>query len=361
MLSINSKRESGVELLKVLAIFGIIICHCYTSFSVATNYDNVCFFEISNFSVLERFIMQIIITLGYIGNTIFFVCSSWFLVDKQSNKKDKIISIILNNLIISIIISICYIISGSNLTNEQLIKTLFPLTNENNWYITCYAIFYLIYPYINLILNKIEKKEHLTISLIIFTMYFVVAFFFLPDSFYVNKLISFIAIYVIVSYIKKYKKGFCDNIKQNIILFIISSLCFYGIIFLNFAIVPINITWHTINNPFFLIMSISLLNIFRKFNFHSNIINTVSGLSLFIYIIHDNFIFRDSGREQLASYFMINYGTDNIILKIMLFALLLFILVSFISYCYKKIIGERIDKVSKRIETIFQNCNRRED
>ena len=206
-----------------------------------------------------------------------------------------------------------------------------------------------MYPYINIALERITKKEHFTISLLSFVLYFVIIFITQTKSLYITDLLVFIIIYLIVAYIKKYKMLFCDNVKQNIILFVFTAAIFYLMIFYNFAISELNMKWHVLNNPFFLIMAICLLNLFRKLKISNILINTISGISIYIYLIHDNVLFREHLRYDLVSIFIYHFGIEAMPIKMIFFALLLFIASSIFSYLYVLLFDKIIDNVSKKI------------
>lgn len=351
MLAINSKRQSGIELLKVIALFLIIICHTYSSFATARypmQQDIV--FDAVSFTNIEYFIFQIFITFGYIGNFIFFVCSAWFLVDSKKNKLEKVIGIWINALIISILFLVIYWLLGYEATSEIVIKSFLPISSENNWYITTYIVFYLLYPFINLILNNLNKKQHFCVTLLLFVVYFIFDYFFIEKAFFKNDLIMFMVIYVIVAYVKKYMVDYCDDVKKNVVVLIVASLIFYTFIFINYAIMPIEIKWHVLNNPFFLFMTISLINIFRKFKIQNSFINTISALSLFVYLTHDNFLFRDSIRFDLVSNFIMTFETRLIVLEVLAFATLLFITCCVISYIYYISINKFINNISLKVK-----------
>lgn len=353
MLKLNVKRESGIELLKILSLFIIVLCHVYSTFATTINpISNVAFFDELTFTSLEYFIYQIFITFGYIGNMIFFACSAWFLADSKHNKIEKIINIWLNVLIISVIFLLIYCLLGYETDKELLFKCLLPISNENNWYITAYIMFYAIYPFINTILDKLNKKQHFVLALILFIMYFVFDYLLIEKAFYKNDLLMFIVIYIIVTYIKKYMDEYNNNLNKNILVLIITSLIFYSFIFINFAIMPISIKWHVLNNPFFLIMAISLINIFSKIKIHNVFINTISALSLYVYLTHDNIIFREIFRPQLVSRYLISIGINAMPVKIVLFTTLLFIACVVVSYLYSYI-SKYINKLAINIKNIL--------
>lgn len=357
MISVNSKRESSIELLKVLALIAIIICHTYTNFTLASDYTNEekIFFDVTTFSNAEYFSFQIIITFGYLCDIIFFVCTSWFLCDKKRNNKGKIANMIINTFFLSVLFLLVYAILNFEISDGLVLSSFFPISNRVYWYITCYIIFYSIYPYLNILIDNISKKQHFSFCFVSFMLYYVYSFLLSYELFYINKLIAFIIIYFIVSYIKKYNYDFCESTKTNIIVFVATTFTFYLYRFVNFAITPINVDWHVLYNPFFLIMAISLLNIFRRIKFHSEIINTISSLTMFAYIVHSNPLLVNNTIIPLISKLLLVTGTNYIVIKILLFALLLAIISFAISFIYRALTNKLVRKISILLTDNFYN------
>lgn len=90
------KRDSGIELLKILAIFIIVIGHVVQTLGTnpeITGYPAGTFIDLSKATMnIDVFILQNMRYLGLIGNAIFFICSAWFLCDDYKVSKKKIIS-----------------------------------------------------------------------------------------------------------------------------------------------------------------------------------------------------------------------------------------------------------------------------
>lgn len=153
----NSNRLSNIDLIKIFAIFIIIISHIipfnYANFG--DEYINI------NFATdeLVQIVIQFFRYLGQIGNTIFIISSSWFLLEKTTINKKKVIYILLDCWFISILILIIFIFRKYNLNFKIIIKNLLPTTFGNNWFIANYLIFYLIAPFLNKIINNCEKKN----------------------------------------------------------------------------------------------------------------------------------------------------------------------------------------------------------
>ena len=93
---------------------------------------------------------------GALGNTIFFVCSAWFLIDKDRYARKKAFLLGINVWIISILFLIIYLCGDFNLRIKDFIYEIFPNTFSSNWYITCYIIFLFIYPWLNKLINNLN-------------------------------------------------------------------------------------------------------------------------------------------------------------------------------------------------------------
>ena len=147
-----SRRNSSIELLKIVGIILIVISHVVQTLHSNNDYviENDYILDISTATTnIQQLILTILRYSGALGNSIFFICSAWFLLDNDTVDKKKILHMLMNVWVISITILIAvYIIRGGNLQIKLIIKQILPTTFENNWYITCYLLFYPLYPLI---------------------------------------------------------------------------------------------------------------------------------------------------------------------------------------------------------------------
>lgn len=106
------QRQSGIELLKIIAMVLIVVFHCEMSF----NRENSPFLQFVDFSKpttnITIFFTQIIYYFGSLGNAVFWICSVWFLVDSDKIKLNKIAHIILNVYVISVIFLLIFLGGG---------------------------------------------------------------------------------------------------------------------------------------------------------------------------------------------------------------------------------------------------------
>lgn len=79
-------RDSGIELLKIFAIFVIVINHTVQSLTnEAYNIPNNGFvIDISRATTnIQCILLQIFRHFGVLGNSVFFICSAWFLLKSK--------------------------------------------------------------------------------------------------------------------------------------------------------------------------------------------------------------------------------------------------------------------------------------
>lgn len=114
------KRNSSVELLKVIAICLIVISHTTqsvgaTSNSLLGNLVNAVSYKTASKDV-DAVILMVFRHFGAIGNVIFMVCSSWFLVDEKNTDYKKVFRMIFEVWMISVLILLFSYLGGYTLT-----------------------------------------------------------------------------------------------------------------------------------------------------------------------------------------------------------------------------------------------------
>ena len=356
-------RKSGIELIKIIAIFLIIISHVTQTLCTEKYFNNLHFSDgyyiLTATTDISVFSLVLLRYLGALGNLIFVISSSYFLSDIKKSNKKKAIKIGINTIIISLIFLAIYLLNNMGLSKNDIIKSIFPLTYQSNWFITVYLLFYLTVPYLNIIIEKLNKKQLFSLSFTLFVLYFGIAF--IKSSFELNNLIIFITIYFMVNYFKKYMETFWNNKKTCIILLLLGILAlfllqfFTNVIGLKFSSWQNKQTcWVVNNNPILFLIAISLFYLFRKMEFKSTFINSISALSLYIYLIHENLLFRLYTRVYIWHHIYEKVGYTFIVLKILLYSLLLFVVSVLISFIYRLTI-DRI--VRKFIEKVFNNVS----
>lgn len=353
-------RDSGIELLKIFAMMIVVSCHVVQTLTYQKlNGSPMFHFDMAGQGITITTISALLYN-GAIGNCIFFACSAWFLVDNYKMSKRKILNMILDVWVISVIVLvITYIINRGSISSLEIIKNLLPTTYQNNWYVTCYILFYAIHPLLNQLINRMNQQQHFRMVFAVIFIYYFWSFFisiFMDANFFGNPFILWIVLYFVIAYIKKYMPRFNSSLKTNILLLVIGIIGNYGLIFGTdiFKSVSGIFTdklqfWNKGNNPFIVIMTISLLNIAKEVKWRNTTVNYISSLTLFIYVIHENWFVRSYLRPYMWQQIYDNFGYDHIILWIVAMTLFIFIVSMFLASLYKSTLYKLVIKISNRI------------
>lgn len=349
--SAKEERNSNLELLKIIAIFIIVVSHV-----IPYNYANsgLEYIDINIACLnLTTITLQFFRNLGQIGNLLFIICSSWFLLGKKRINIKKVISIVVDCFIVSVICLIIILFMKYEIPFNTLIKQFMPTFFSNNWFIPCYLIFYLITPYLNIIIESINEKEFR--NLCIASSLFMILQLIRENTNIYNYLLGFIYIYFIIAYLKKYKEKTMENLHTNIVIFLGSIiLIILFLVVYNFLGTKISmlsnsmLRFNNIKNPLFILASISLFNLFKKVNFQNNVINFISSQTLLIYVIHDNYLFRELLRRDYYKYIFSTFGYKNICIICLISAFCTFIISLAASSLYKLTLQRVINNILYR-------------
>ena len=104
-----------------------------------------------------------------------------------------------------------------------------------------------------------------------------------------------------------------------------------------------------LNNPFFLIIGISLVFVFNKFEFHSKIINFISSFSVLIYLLHENYILSFYAKPLIFEFFFNLFRNDYLIFAIILLSIFYFLASLIVAIIYHFSVGNFVNYFAKRI------------
>lgn len=366
-------RDSGIELLKVFAIFLVVINHVVQTLSDTNAY-------VSNLTLATTDLQLLLVTMlrysGHLGNTIFLVCSAWFLLDSKRSNKRKVLQILADVWVVSVTIFIVVFIErGGQLDKLMIFKQFFPTSFSNNWYITCYITFCFLYPFLNAIIAHLDQKTLLRVCMMLLTLYFVLSYFFGGlfvggSLFNSSNLVIFVAVYFVIAYLKHYLPDIMESPCANRMLLIIGigGHCFM-ILFTNLLGLNIGyfsnklLRWNVNYNPFCLMIAIALFNFARNAHFRSKLINHISGLSYLIYIIHENLLLRAYYRPLMWQYIYETYGYRDLLFWILVLTIVIFVFAFCCALLYEqtvqRLVARFCDYAYPRIAQIWYQIENR--
>ena len=207
------QRNSSIELLRIVAMMFIIMNH-FAGHGVFEPLDKA-----GVVLSIDTITWQIVFTQlfnwgGGLGNTLFILITGYFMINKVVNYK-KILLLLSTMFFYSWTIEILvYGLMGMPYNIKDIIRLTMPICFGENGFVSCYIIFSLFIPYINIFLNNLDKIKHLKLLCILF-----VFLIFLPalrfDTFMQGQLLFFGFCYAVGSYLRLYSQKYITNEWHN--------------------------------------------------------------------------------------------------------------------------------------------------
>lgn len=120
---------------------------------------------------------------GLIGVALFVMITGYYLIESEFKVK-RVVNIVLQTLFYAMGLFVIFcIFDNDNFSVINLFKNMFPVIGQKYWFVTNYVILCFLSPFINKMLNVIDRKQFVLL-LIVITFYFIIApSFFDLDSF----------------------------------------------------------------------------------------------------------------------------------------------------------------------------------
>ena len=352
--ALNS-RNSSIELLKIIAIVGIVVSHVVQTLLIPEGGGNAAWRVDYSIATLDigSWVLVFLRTLGAFGNSIFVVASSWFLAADDSVKSKKIAHILIDVFVISIVILLVCIPIGIRPDAKTLIKCVLPTTFCNNWFVTSYLMLYAIHACLNRMYDSIGKRHHAFLCLGLITFYMFIPMF-TPGLFFSTEFIVMVSMYTVVAYLRRYASSWINNRAFNakLVLCGLCATCFL-IMLLEIAGVHFGFLADKMlhfdfdGNPFLFIASVGLFNLARLNPFSCSAINALSSTSLYVYLIHENLLVRQFIRPAIWTYIYDAFGYMFLFFWIAVLSIFIFTVSVLLSLLYLNTLGIKIDRVSQ--------------
>lgn len=213
------ERSTGLDIMRIAAMLGIVMLHVLGVGGVNVS---------SNFSVnINYWIIYFMNILAQCSVNLFGVLTGYLSYGKKATKKKRILELIVIVETYSILITLFMIARNYVQISSirEIIMGIVPSLRGKYWYITCYIVLYLAIPYLNRLIDCIEKNEFKKLCIGLVVIFSVIPSIIANDIFgieYGYSVSWLIVCYFIGAYIRKYGL----SIKLNKIrYFFISSMC----------------------------------------------------------------------------------------------------------------------------------------
>ena len=300
----GKSRESGIELLRIVAVVLIVSHHllCHSTFDLFNE----------PFCVKKTIFPDAVSCSGKNRYRSFLFISVWFLADKGVTLQGAIrkIWLLWRELFFWNIVGMCCQLalpsSEPRTVNDwwfSWLNMFFPLTRNEWWYVSSYAIFLVLLPFVLPCLRYLGKENHKKCCVVLFVLWGALAL--IPCSNLDNGLsvVGFEYVFVLISYYKWYMKEIKANyaailVVLGTLVILIWNIALPMLIPDNSSLLmdflwPVEKEWSI---PI-LMISFGLFELLRRATFHSSVINMIATSSFGVYLATEQpFI-----REQLWS------------------------------------------------------------
>ena len=307
-------KKSGLELMRIISMLFIIFYHIYLhSDLIAISTGGT------------RFLLVLIDAFFIVHVNSFVLLTGYFQSEKDA-KLSKVISIFNTTwfykllCVLGIYILVNYLGFSNNvdMTFHQKLVSLLPLDRGDNWYINNYLLIYIFSPFLNVLINKLNRKKLKKLIIILFIVFSLIGTLIIgnvvPVYGYGRCILTFILLYFVGAYLRKYpiEESRIFNVYTNkmkkyvfLIIYIIIAL-----VIMAFRMTSLNIYSYgrmcneisdvlntlTISflSPLVIIEAISYFLFFKNMTFNSKIINFIGGTTFGIYLLHENIYIREN-------------------------------------------------------------------
>lgn len=281
------KRKSSYELLRIISMFLIIAWHYATTFSMKEG--GVLATGLTGYHVFAL----IIGSWGQLGVDLFVILGIFFMSKGNRFKSKKMICIILETsfyaLLWFVISTYCFNISVSL---GELIRQILGAFTGTHWFITAYLLLYLFHPVLNTIIEKLDNKQLIQITVLLTLCGSIYKTIYTKAP--VCDFLFFVNIYFLINCIER------TNIKGTLVkskkLAFISLLSLTGINLLILVMGEVTksdlIKEHSIylnhrGSVLVLIVAVLIFYAIKESDsFQSNIVNIIASTSLGVYLSH---------------------------------------------------------------------------
>lgn len=139
----QTPRQSGIELLRIVAIFGVIMIHFYEKAGHSMPWIN-------------SLTLTLLRTISSASVVVFLIISGYFMCKTNSRSVGKAVDLILQVSCFNELAYLVYVVIGVYpLRVRHIVSSLIP----DCYYAILFVALYLISPYINKLLNVLTRKE----------------------------------------------------------------------------------------------------------------------------------------------------------------------------------------------------------
>lgn len=273
--NLDKSRQSGIELLRIIAIFMVLAGHANARVLGLPSPSD--FVSSTSSSVMRMLFSSVVVG----GVDIFVMISGWFGIHAKPRGLAKLLFEVF---FLLWGIYAVFLLTGNATLNAHDIKVCLTLTDEY-WFVMAYVGLYIFSPVLNAFVEKASKRELqlLLVGFYVFQCYYCWTFGTL-DYFSGYSIAFFFGLYLTARYFRLYPVRILSRHGGLVYVASLAVVATVSVV----ALVLVG-NWARMlryDNPLVIVGAIGLLNAFSHLRFHSRLVNSLATACFAVYIIH---------------------------------------------------------------------------
>lgn len=279
----NELRDSRFEILRICSMVCIILGHY--------SWHGGVYFAGNE---INKVIAGVFVFGSQLGVILFVIISAWFMEEqKQEFRVGGLIRIGCKTMIYTFICYLLYCVCNGWPASIKNMLVQFIQMVEGYWFVIVYIGFMVLVPYLNTLIDELERDRLGKLCAILLTLFCVLPTVFGSVESYILKLSCFVMVYVVTVYLKRYRKRW--KVKNCVLLLVISlafivaseallgkyALEYRGYFSAKSNTIPVILSA-------FCVFELAL----HLRAFSNRLVNAVAASMLGVYLLHDNSLMR---------------------------------------------------------------------
>lgn len=199
----STARQSNIEAFRIVCMLFIIAHH----FVVHTGLVGEPM--LSDPRNASSLFLSVLGMWGKTGINCFLMITGYFMCKKDISI-NKWYRLYLQILFYNFIISTLFIAGGGEMSFLQIVTIVFPFVDISRHFVNCYLVFYLLIPFINILIRNLSIREYQLLILLMVIIYSLIGMvpFFVVQFSYVT---WFFIVYLIAAYLRLYPNKYTCN------------------------------------------------------------------------------------------------------------------------------------------------------
>lgn len=292
------RRQSGIELLRIIAMLMIIGYHAVTS-------NSVDFLYLHQLDGVKFFYELILGSGGWIGNVCFFTISAWFIAGSKnlSIRKNLRRAWLLEREVLFWSLTLCAVFlllseSGvyhvAGFGSSDILQSLLPTATRQWWYVTSYMLFLVASPVLVRMLRSLDRKTHALLAvwlLIIWGVLTLIPNIDLDYSHMSTSVLMFMYWFVLISYYRWHMRPFSTRACWAMIIVGYALYLLYwmatNLLTMLTGKLPAAQGFIILSSRMpTLLVGFGLFLLFERLQFSSRVVNYIATSTFAVYLIH---------------------------------------------------------------------------